>query len=71
VGDGTCSGQYDHTYINGQLTTFPLPDLSAVDITEYTIEFFFKTSDPTAIGLEVIMGLTPVKIRKKGATARI
>lgn len=40
-------------------------------LTKYTVEFFFRTMDPTSADIEVILGMSPVKIRKKANTGKI
>jgi hypothetical protein len=70
-GDGTCTGQYDHKYVAGQVTDLTLPDLSAVSVSQYTIELYFKTSDPSSSNLEVIMGLSPIKLRKMSGSPHL
>lgn len=41
------------------------------DLTMYTVEFFFKTDDPFSTDTEVILGMSPVKIRKKPTSGEI
>jgi hypothetical protein len=67
---GTCAGQYDHQFILGQTTSLPIP-AGIPTLTEYSFELFFKSDDPSSAGLEVIMGLTPVKLRKVSGTPNL
>ena len=71
VGDGTCLGQHDHKAIPNKPINLRFSNLSAEPFTEYSVELWVKTSDPTSGANEVILGMSPMKIRKKSVTGKI